>query len=252
MPQMPRRPPSVSYEYIRERLRVLTATTGNDLRRHYERERAAQPDNGALRYGAALVEMQSGNAGGAIALLQPLVAEQPQLPLLHIALAQAQVAAGQQQEGIASFEHGLMLSPRNVPLTVRYAEALLGMDQAKKSHQLLLDLFNNVPPTAEQIRLIARAASDAGDAGDAYAYMAELNLANGDLPMAITQLDSALAAPGLTEVQRKRFRARRQEIRDAVRESSQRGRREQKEDSRDSTRDNPRDTSRDGPRSPRS
>jgi predicted Zn-dependent protease len=252
MPEMPRRPPSVTYDYIRERVRVLTASTGNDLRRHYERERAAQPANGALRYGAALVEMDSGNAAAAIALLQPLLAEQPQLPMLHAALAQAQVAAGKQQEGVASFEHGLVLSPRNVPLTVRYAEALLTMDQAKKSHQILLDLFNNVAPTPEQIRLIARAASAAGDAGDAYAYMAELNLANGDLPMAITQLDSALAVPDITEVQRKRFRARRDEIRDAIRESSPRGRRGPKDDSEEPTRDNPRDTSRDGPRSRRS
>jgi predicted Zn-dependent protease len=253
MPEMPRRPESVSYAYIRERLRVLTASTGSDLRRHYERERAVQPANGALRYGAALVETQSGNAAAAIALLKPLIAEQPQLPLLQAALAQAQLAAGQQQEGIASFEQGLVLSPRNVPLTVRYAEALLVMDQAKKSHQLLLDLFNNVAPTPEQIRLIARAASAAGDAGDAYAYMAELHLANGELPLAVNQLDLALAAPGLTDVQRKRFRARRDEVRDALRDSRGRGERGGPRDGpQDDTRDDPRDTSRDGPRSRRS
>ena len=33
---------------------------------------------------------------------------------------------------------------------------------------MLLDLFNNVPPTPDQIRLTALAASAAGDAGDAY------------------------------------------------------------------------------------
>jgi predicted Zn-dependent protease len=253
MPEMPRRPESVSYAYIRERLRVLTAGTGSELRRYYERERASQPANAALRYGAALVETQSGNPDAAIALLTPLLAEQPQLPLLHIALAQAQLAAGQQQQGIASFEQALALSPRNVPLTVRYAEALLGMDQAKKSHQLLLDLFNNVAPTPEQIRLIALAASAAGDAGDAYAYMAELHLAYGDLPLAVTQLDLALAAPGLTEVQRKRFVARRDEIRDVIRESRGRGGRSAPRDEPgDGTRDKPRDTSRDGPRSGRS
>jgi predicted Zn-dependent protease len=218
MPAMPRQPESASYAYMRERVRVLTAASGADLRRYYERERVLHPANGALRYGAALAHIQAGDPQAAIGLLEPLMAEQPQLPLLHAALAQAQLAAGMRREAIASFEHGLALSPRNVPLSVRYAEALLTMDRAKKAHQLLLDLFNNVPPTPDQIRLIALAASAAGDTGDAYAYMAELHLANGDLMLATTQLDLALAAPGLTEVQRKRFRARREEIREVLRE----------------------------------
>jgi len=71
--------------------------------------------------------------------------------------------------------------------------------------------------------------------------------------MAVTQLDLALAVPDLTEVQRKRFRARRDEVRDVIRESSARGRRAPKDDPAEgTTRDNPRDTSRDGPRSRRS
>jgi predicted Zn-dependent protease len=96
------------------------------------------------------------------------------------------------------------------------------MEQPKKAHRLLLDLFNNVAPTPEQIRLIALAASAAGDAGDAYSYMAEFHLANGDLNLATTQLDLALASPGLTDVQRKRFRARRDEIADVLRDQPRR------------------------------
>jgi predicted Zn-dependent protease len=224
MPEMPRRPDSESYAYIRERVRVLTATTGSDLRRYYQRELEVQPDNRAMRYGAALAELRDGNAAAAIDMLKPLLAERPQLPLLHAALAQAQIAAGHQQQGVGSFEHALLLSPRNVPLTVRYGEALLNMGEAKKSHRVLLDLFNNVAPTPEQIRLIALAASAAGDTGDAFSYMAEFHLANGDLDLATTQLELALASPGLTEVQRKRFRARRDEIRDYLRDERPRRR----------------------------
>jgi predicted Zn-dependent protease len=230
MPEMPRRPESESYAYIRERVRVLTAATGSDLRRHYERELTAQPDNRAMRYGTALVELRDGNAAAAIDILKPLLAERPQLPLLHAALAQAQFAAGRQHDGVKSFEQALKLSPRNVPLTVRYGEALLHMGEAKKAHRVLLDLFNNVAPTPEQIRLIALAASAAGDTGDAYSYMAEFHLANGDLNLATTQLELALASPGLTEVQRKRFRARRDEIRDYLRDEKPRRRQSGTED----------------------
>lgn len=214
----PRRPDSATYGYIRERIRIVASAPNADLRRYYERERAADPRNDALRYGAALAEMRSGSPEAAIALLEPLVAAQPQLPLLHSALAQAQLAAGREADGLNTFQRALGLSPRNVPLSVRYAEALITRGEAKQAHQLLLDLFNNVAPTPEQIRLIALAASAAGDTGDAYFYMAELHVAGGDLMLATTQLDLALAAPGLTEVQRKRFQARKEEIRNFLRE----------------------------------
>lgn len=220
-----RRPESDGYAYIRERVRVLTAATGNDLRRHYARELERNPKDGALRYGAALVELKAGNADKAIELLELLTREFPHLPLLHSALGEAQVAAGQHREALATFESGLALSPRNVALTVRYGQSLLALEQPKKAHQVLLDLFNNVSPTPEQIRLIAIGANAAGDTADAYSYMAELHLANGDLELAQMQLDLALATPGITEVQRKRFTARRQEIEQVLRENQRNRRR---------------------------
>jgi predicted Zn-dependent protease len=233
MPEYPRRPESESYDYIRERVRVLTAPTGNDLRRYYARELEQQPDDGALRYGAALLELETGNPDKAIELLEPLTAEFPHLPLLHSALGQAQVQAGRHREALRTFETGLLLSPRNVALTVRYGQSLLALEQPRKAHQVLLDLFNNVPPTPEQIRLIAIAANAAGDTADAYSYMAELHLANGDLQLAVMQLDLALATPGITEVQRKRFQARQDEIREVLRETSRSRRRNPDEGGRD-------------------
>jgi predicted Zn-dependent protease len=219
MPKVAPRPESATYSFIRERLRVLTNPPKNDLRKYYERRRISEPATPSLQYGLALAETAAGNPAAAINLLKPLVAAQPQLPLLHIALAQAQMAAGQQDKALATFQRALELSPRNVPLSVRYAEALSSAGQSKKAHVLLLDLFNNVPPTPEQIRLIAVVANAAGDTADAYYYMGELHIANGDLMMATTQLEMALAAPGINDVQRKRFAARRDEIRDYLREA---------------------------------
>jgi predicted Zn-dependent protease len=217
MPPYPRRPDSATYALIRERIRILSQKD-DDQRAYYARMRENDPNNPALLYGAALAEMKSGSPAEAVLMLQQLVAAKPQLTLLITALAQAQIAAGQVAEGMATFDRGLELSPRNVPLTVHYAEALLDHERAARAHQLLLDLFNNVAPTPDQIKLIALAASSAGDIGDAYFYMAEYHIASGDLMLATTQLDLALAAPNLTQVQRKRFLARRDEIRSYLRE----------------------------------
>jgi predicted Zn-dependent protease len=101
-----------------------------------------------------------------------------------------------------------------VPVTVRYGEALLQAGRPKRAHEVLLDLFNNVAPTQEQIRLTAMAANAAGDVADAYSYMAEYHLMGGDLPLAINQLELALSVPGISEVQRAKYVARLKELRE--------------------------------------
>ncbi|MBK7116508.1 MAG: M48 family metalloprotease [Proteobacteria bacterium] len=104
MTPRPRRPDSESYPFIRERVRVLAAASDSDLRGHYETLRRNDPGNSALVYGAALAEMKSGSPATAAAWLKGLATEQPKLTLLQIALAQAQYAAGQKSEAVATFE----------------------------------------------------------------------------------------------------------------------------------------------------
>ena len=79
---------------------------------------------------------------------------------------------------------------------------------AKPAHAILLDLFNNVTPTPEQIRLIARAATEAGEDAEARYYMAEYRFMIGDLIGGIQFLRQALRIPELDEIQRIRFEAR--------------------------------------------
>ena len=95
-----------------------------------------------------------------------------------------------------------------MPLIITYGEQLLHLGQAERAHALLLDLMNNIPPTPEQVRLIARAANDAGDYAESYYYMSEYELMTGDLIGGIRYLQRALALPELQEIQRIRFEAR--------------------------------------------
>jgi predicted Zn-dependent protease len=99
---------------------------------------------------------------------------------------------------------------------VRYAETLMSVGRANDAHNMLLDLFNNVPPSPDQIRLTALAASAAGDAGDAYYYMGEYQISGGDLNLAAQQLTLALASPHITQIQRQRYQARLDEVRDVL------------------------------------
>ncbi len=220
-PQVKLLPESMSFAFFKERVRVLSMPPEVHLDQYYASIRDRRPLTPAERYGEALVQIQHGGAASAVKTLRELQSSYPQMTVLYAALGQALAASGQMDASLALFERSVRLFPRNVPLTVRYSEALMQDGRAKQAHELLLDLFNNVDPSPAQIRLTALAASAAGDAGDAYAYMAEYDLVGGQLALANQQLELALASPDLTSVQRARFRARLDEVRGWLREQQQ-------------------------------
>lgn len=208
---------SVSYALTRERLRVLSTPSGVDPRQYYAAVIQNEPDaTSAQVYGQGLAMMMAGQADKAVKVFEKLCNNDPTILQYHTALGQAQLQAGQNKASLATLQHALELFPRNVAVTVRYAESLMQSGESKRAHQILLDLFNVVPPTPEQARLTAMAANAAGDVADSYYYMSEYHLMSGDLPLAVNQLQLALAVPKLSSVQRARFQARLEEIQDAL------------------------------------
>ncbi len=196
---------------------MLTTPAGHDPREYYATVTGNEPDSSIAQvYGKALAEYASGDTAHAIPTFEHLVAIHPEVMQFHTALGQAQLAAGQTKAALATLERARELAPRNIPVTVRYAQALLQAGRPKRAHEVLLDLFNNVPPSQEQIKLTAMAANQAGDVADAYSYMAEYHIMGGDLPLAINQLELALSVPDITDVQRARYAARLKELKDAM------------------------------------
>lgn len=212
---------SQSYAFIKERVRVLSSTPDDHIAEYYTRVAAARPLTAAERYGQALVQMQNGQAAAAVPTLRALRSEYPELVLLYSALGQALAGAGQTRAALAEFSEAEELFPRNVPLTVHYAETLMKAGKPQAAQQVLNDLFNLVEPTPPQIQLTALAADAAGDTADAYYFMGEYNLANGDLGLANQELELALRVPHLSNVQRERYRALLQQVRGWIREQQQ-------------------------------
>ena len=205
---------SLSYALVRERIRVLTAPGDTDIEKYYAARLAKGQNDMATRYGEALALLADNRPVEAEKILFELTKEHEGVIMLHSALGQAEVKAGQSNDALGTFKHAVKLFPRNVPVTVRYAESLTAAGNAKEALTVLVDLFNNVPPTPEQIRLTANTASAAGNQGDAYYYMGEFQLAGGNLPLAATQYQLALASPNLTRIQRATYQARLDEVRE--------------------------------------
>jgi predicted Zn-dependent protease len=190
---------SIGYRLTRERLRSLVGDP-RVVHDYY----ASLVKNGAglsmeERYGRAVADIAMRNPAAAIPDLQALVREYPKVNQFYGALGQA-----------------IGLFPRNVPITIRLSETLMRSGENKRAQLLLDDLFNVVEPTPDQTKLIAKAATAAGDLADSYYYMSFYWVMNGDLKMSATQLQLALALPGLDPIQRARFSARLDEIKAAM------------------------------------
>jgi predicted Zn-dependent protease len=198
---------SVYYGVSRARMIVARQDTAAEAVAYYER-RDYENQTDIEKYGRAVAYQRAGLHLAANRIFEELTAKDQGVIAYHIGLGETQLELEQYGAGAATFERAVELFPRNVPLVVMYGEHLLRLGRADKAHALLLDLLNNVPPTPEQVRLIARAASEAGDDAESYYYMAEYRLMTGDLIGGIRYLQRALALPELQEIQRIRFEAR--------------------------------------------
>lgn len=198
---------STNYGIARARMRVDGFDTAKAAVAYFE-SRDYENQTEFEKYGRAVAYQRAERHRDANRIFEELLESNQKVIAYHIGAGQTQLALEQNDRGIATFERAVKLFPRNVPLIIHYGEWLLQLDQARKAHLILLDLMNNVPPTPEQVRLIARAASEAGDMAEALYYMSEYHLMTGNLVGGITFLQRALALPELQEIQRIRFEAR--------------------------------------------
>ncbi|MEJ2258810.1 MAG: M48 family metalloprotease [Woeseiaceae bacterium] len=198
---------STSYGIARTRTIVARFDTPEQAVDYFESQNHDNASN-IDRYGRAVAYQRAGRYFDALPIFEDLLENDKSVIAYHIGLGQTLVALDQWSDAVDVFERALKLFPRNVPLVIEYGERLLELKQPQKAHALLLDLLNTVPPTPAQVRLIARAASQAGEEAEAYYYLSEYRLMIGDLAGGIGYLQQALRLPDLQEIQRARFQAR--------------------------------------------
>jgi len=198
---------SAMYGIARARILVDRYDTPELAVQYFERTAYAEQTD-FERYGRAVAYQRNGQHHEANAIFAALADKDRKVIAYHIGLGQTQLALEDYAGSQETFTRAIELFPRNVPLVIHYAEELLRVGAAEQAHEILLDLLNNVPPTPQQVRLIARAASEAGDLAESFYYMSEFRLMSGDLIGGIGFLRQALALPELQEIQRIRFEAR--------------------------------------------
>ncbi|MFI4955871.1 MAG: M48 family metalloprotease [Gammaproteobacteria bacterium] len=175
------------YNFMKERLRVLTTST-NELQAYYAKAKLDVP---SLRYGKALMLLQLRDAQGARDVLAPLV--NPQMPPV-IALLQATILTktGDVAQGLALAKATQEKDPENKGMSLTLADLYLDNNNAEAAktlmrHELLLD-----PDDPDFHERLARAYQKLGDKKLTY-------LAQGDYSMSIHLYERAMFELKLAE-----------------------------------------------------
>ena len=214
---------SLGFELAKNRIRFLNSNLPEKTLDYFENKTQRFNPNSNLDnksigelYGLALISIELDLLDKAESTLENLIRLNSDYPHFHIAYMELLIAKGQANKAIAYILERLKLSPRNVPLTLAYAETELNYGNPKKSHEILLDLFNTIPPSPSQIRLIANSANQAGDFADSFSYMAEYYLSIGAFEQAREQLKVALSFESLSKIQTAKFIARLNEVEEYI------------------------------------
>lgn len=203
------------FDWARERLRVLSATTPSELVREYEGLRRSQKDglNDPQRYGVAIARLRDGGDSTRLALadLQQLQREYPDNLWVNLALAEAESRSGMRSEANQRFDALLQRLPRNRAVALTYAQALNeqgGEAAGKRAQAMLRPLLARSGDDPVFQRLFARACELAGDPARASEAYAEAAYLNGRPEQALIQFNNLLKQPGLDYVSRARIDAR--------------------------------------------
>ena len=202
---------SPSYSLLKARLRVLQSTN-IDSTHNFFVQRSNNFNPHSNDYGIALCLSLMGRDDEAVSIFRSLVENSKEVIAYRIGLGETLLQMGKIDDALKVYAESVNLFPRNVPLTISYSQLLILSDDASLAHKVLLDLLNNVTPTPEQIRLIARAANAEGDTANAHYYMGEYYITTGNLPLAINQINMALESPNVNQIDKSRFQARLNQI----------------------------------------
>ena len=200
-----------TYVLMRERVRVLAGDATRESAYYssnlQSRRAFDTPEN---HYGYALALTRSGRGTQAIAQLQPLLRRWPDNLILKLALADAELQAGQQASALSIYHELNAQSPNNRAVALAYAKALT-LANNKEPAQLAADLLRPLLDNASEPEIYstyARASEQAGDSVRAGEAFADASYYSGRPFDALEQLKRLLKRTDLDYYARVRIQAR--------------------------------------------
>lgn len=166
----------------------------------------------AQRYGLARAYIRAHKYQDALKQVNRLLSKNPNRVHYLIAKSEILYKTKQTKQALSILKQGLRVHPRNYPLSVHYANALMHSGQASKAEKLLEKLIKIRPHDPTIYKLAAVAAGKAKHNSQGHYFLAEHHYLSGDLTSAERQLEVALNNPSNNYYLNAKMAARLKEI----------------------------------------
>ena len=215
--------PDLAYELMRARTRVISASNASDAEDYFRKQHRNHPHSQPAAYGYALALDQAAKHGQAIRLLRPLLHAHPDNLHYRLALADAELGAGDAKQAVSLLSAALKGHGKYAPLVLAYANALLRDHQSQQARDALTSSGSQIFDKPQARKLLAQAAAQQGRTGEAYYQRAEYYRLEGQRHTAIDQLKTALKLPNLSADDRARIKARLQQLEQRAKKQKENG-----------------------------
>ncbi len=203
---------SPDFGFIKARTAVFMADRANEALELFASRLKAGDRAPANIYGYAFALDRVGRSAEALAALAPLLPSYPKQINVNILQAQLLIATGKGEEGRALLGKMLALYPRSAPVMIADARALLDAGQPEAARNVLLSRDPAFGNWVELHKLLADAARVQGNIAETQFQTASYADGRGDLREAITQLQAGLRLSSLSNQDRNRLQAYRDDI----------------------------------------
>jgi len=199
------------FDYARERMRVLSASTAAQAIREYRQMQSTKPLDDARRYGLAVAQQRAGQTAQALQELQPLLQTHPDNLWVQVTAAEVESASGRSDEADRRFEALLARMPTRAAVALSYARVLADRNTPAAGIRAVAVLRPLLAGNADSPmfqQAYARANEIAGDpvrAGEAWAEAAYFG---GRPEQALVQLNNLKKRSDLDYYARSRIDAR--------------------------------------------
>jgi predicted Zn-dependent protease len=199
---------------------VMTMVTPHDeAALSFKTRLASNPNDLGARFGLAWLLADRREGAQAVHLLAPLVRRYATLPIMYLALAQAQTSAKQPAAALESYRKALLIFPDDYPLALAQAQLFVAQDRPTEARAKLLALPVRYQDKPELMRTLAEANAAMGNRVESHYYLSEYYLLSGQAEQAMEQLRVALAQKENDEFNKMRAKARLSEIEKALKEA---------------------------------
>lgn len=165
-------------------------------------------EHAAARYGLTLALIRSGQYDEAAAVLEPLLAAEPNNVAINLAASELDVSRGNLNQALERLDRLLQISPDNYPLQETKADVLLRARRYAEAEKVINRLASQRESDPDIWYLAAEIRGLAGNIVGVHTARAEYFMLTGDLDQAAEQLDLAAVRAGEDYVQSARIRSR--------------------------------------------